>query len=182
MYVFIDLGDFTSILSTTKQHIHNKLFNKGGHIIQVMVVYRKNRKIEKVELWKKLCWIREQRGTIKEPYKLAPTSRQNTVFFEKATSVRQAKNSLLNLTSETGEAYVIIDEVKLKCMEYYTNLYTQPQIHSSYRLWFPRLVTQSMNIWMARISFTKEIKGVIDKLSANKALGPYGFTTRIFLV
>lgn len=88
-------------------------------------------------------------------------------------------NSLMKLTNEKGEPFIMNEQAKERC-KYYLELFMQPVIHSAFQPWFPRVVTQSMNIWLSRIPRNDEIKKFFDQLNALKALGPNGFTMKIF--
>lgn len=55
-------------------------------------------------------------------------------------------------------------------------------INSTFWPWLPRLVSPTMNIWLARIPRSKKTKKVIDKFNAKKAPGPGSFSICLFQV
>lgn len=57
-----------SIGSKSKQHIHCRLINRGGLNICVTVIYGKNNKTERLDLWDKLREINRCDGNLVEPW------------------------------------------------------------------------------------------------------------------
>lgn len=53
-----------SIYSSTKQHIHKRLFNGGELVIQVMIVYGKNKKSEREDMRHELGEVKRTYGAI----------------------------------------------------------------------------------------------------------------------
>lgn len=83
---------------------------------------------------------------------------------------------MLLARNEQGLAHAMVPKIRQRCIEYFTRLYTKLRIESSFKPWFPRVVTTSMNIWLARLPTKGKVKGVVDKISANRAPGPDGFS------
>lgn len=75
-----------------------------------------------------------------------------------------------------------MEEAKQTCVDYYTQLYDQSRENQPFQTWFPRIVFNDFNVWLARLPRMEEIKKVINKILADKAPWPDGYTIKFFQV
>lgn len=92
------------------------------------------------------------------------------------------KNALCKLRNAKVEAYMPIEEVKMKSIQFFTELFKQAPRSSTHRPWFPRVLIVEMNNWLTHIPSKEEVKATINKMNEEKSLGPNSFTIKIFKV
>lgn len=83
---------------------------------------------------------------------------ENTSTFARMTRERRSRNSVLKLTNERGETYLVIDEAKRRKVDYFIQLYTQQRLSQDYVPWFLQLVSPARNVWLERTPRQEEIK------------------------